>query len=122
MNGFGRSGLNIGMILLLFWRKISDKLEKLKKPSLYLIQPEQLEIMREDYLGHGYINKKVRAIFSYNNKNYNLAVTDLQIQKKYMQKESGYYSLQNSNVLLCISLGEPFMDFCYKLVATIIPL
>ena len=68
----------------------------------------------------GVLQKKVRAIFSYNNVKYSLVVTDPIIENKYNKRGIGKYKLTDENIYFCISLGEPYNGYCYKLVASII--
>jgi len=50
---------------------------------------------------------------------YLLAVTDPPIEDKYSKKEEGEYAVKTA-ACLCISIGESFNRFCYKLVAGMI--
>jgi hypothetical protein len=65
-----------------------------------------------------YHRRKVRAVFSLGQKKYILAVTDPIVETKYLQGADGEYAIGRSR--LCISIGEPFQGYCYKLVAGII--
>lgn len=86
--------------------------------SLFLIEPQEIRISNN----YG----KIRAIFKYNDVEYNLGITDFDIREKYRNKDTGDYSVEASNILLCVSLGEPFKGYtdseecCYKLVASVI--
>ena len=73
---------------------------------------------------------QVRADFHHNENHYNLAVTDLVIEKKYKSMAySDYhkdgqglpreYPATVDGVYLCISLGEKSYGYCYKLVAAV---
>ncbi len=89
--------------------------------SLLLIKPESLKFKCEDYPDKfGNTKRKLRAIFLYNNVEYNLGVTDPLIESEYRDKDIGIYASNSKNAYLCISLGESFKDYCYKLVAGII--
>ncbi|CCK76668.1 conserved hypothetical protein [Oleispira antarctica RB-8] len=73
--------------------------------SLYLVQVKNLNlIINED--------GKKRAIFDYNNEQYNLPVTDPQFNKILEQRPE-------LASILCISLACEFHNKCYKVVATI---
>lgn len=89
--------------------------------SLLLIQPESIKL-QVAVEGREFQNprRKVRAIFKFNGIKYILAVTDSDIEGKYLQKDDGDYVLNPADIFLCISLGAPYMGFCYKLVASII--
>lgn len=75
------------------------------KESLYLVAVDNLTLYKNKY-------DKRRASFSYNGTNYDLAVTDPNFDK----------IIQNNNTVkgvLCVSLGEEYQGYCYKIVATI---
>ncbi len=80
--------------------------------SLLLIKVKELTILVDRELNR----LKTRAIFYYNNQQYKLVITDPKIESSYRFKDGH----KKHNVYLCISLGEPFENFCYKLVAAII--
>ncbi len=73
--------------------------------SLYLVQVQNLKLFKNQY-------GKRRALFSYKEFAYDLAVTDPNFDQ---------IVDNNTNVqgILCISLGEEFEGNCYKIVATI---
>jgi len=79
--------------------------------SLLLIQPSSLKILQD---------MKARAVFEYNSVKYDLAITDPVIKDEFDKKDKGEYNINVRDVYLCVSLGEPFHGFCYKLVAGII--
>jgi ATP-dependent DNA helicase DinG len=85
--------------------------------SLLLIQPEKISI-NVDLEGNS--KKKIRAKFLFNSIHYSFIVTDQVIKNEYINKDAGEYDLNMENVSLCISIGEPWKDFCYKLVAGVI--
>jgi len=94
--------------------------------SLCVIQPDRfcLEIYYEQSCFSGSIQKKRRAKFLYNGVNYNLALTDPQMETKYGMNmsfnEDSSREVHIENPLLCISLGTEFHGYHYKLVATVI--
>ena len=55
---------------------------------------------------------------SYGHNVYILWVTDPRVERRYLARQDGFYKLSES--YLTISLGEPFNEYCYKLVAAII--
>lgn len=73
--------------------------------SLYLVQVAGLRL----YCG---ADGRRRAAFLYNGIGYDLAATDPKFDK--IVRES-----QEVRGILCISLGEEYQGYCYKLVATI---
>lgn len=62
--------------------------------------------------------RRVQAQFQFSGKEYALWVTDPIIERTYLSRKDGDYSLGEN--YLTISLGEPFNDHCYKLVAAVI--
>lgn len=88
--------------------------------SLRLIKPENLKIRlaieKSEFRQQN--RKKVRAIFDYQGVNYCLSVTDPIIERFYQDKETGIYYLPTS--YLCISVGETYQNYRYKLVASLI--
>jgi hypothetical protein len=99
--------------------KIPEKVAEDLPSSLLLIEPEQLEIrvaMEGGFFKPAH--KKVRAHFRLNGDDYVLAVTDLPVEDDYVKKDEGHYPIAVAR--LCISIGEPYHGFCYKLVAAMI--
>src|SRR6266851_492506 len=64
--------------------------------------------------------RKVRGEFSLNGVRYRLAVTDPIVESKYLAGNDGTYDV--GNAILCISLGEPYKGYAYKLIAGVIVL
>ncbi|MXZ20467.1 MAG: hypothetical protein F4Y84_07665 [Caldilineaceae bacterium SB0665_bin_25] len=86
--------------------------------SLVLIEPQQLTIgVVRSYRGQ----KQIRAQFWVAGEIYNFSVTDPAIELQYQPLGEGYY-IYEQRAVACISIGEPFNEYCYKLVASIIPL
>jgi hypothetical protein len=73
--------------------------------SLYLVHVDNLNLYNTD-------DARRRASFAYNGINYNLAVTDPKFDEIVREQ-------REITSILCISLGEAYQGFCYKLVATI---
>jgi hypothetical protein len=46
--------------------------------------------------------------------------TFLLIGARYMRMDMGEYPVEATRAYLTVSIGEPFEDFCYKLVADVI--
>ena len=84
--------------------------------SLYLIMPENLSIIVTENMDG---KKRLKAKFIYNQQTYILAITDPQIWVIYGRNPIGQYEVESVNGL-CLSLGEPYKGFCYKLVAAIL--
>ena len=62
--------------------------------------------------------RQVRGRFSFGGVDYTLGVTDPRYKQTYLARPDGDYEIGDS--FLTISLGEPYKDFCYKLIAAII--
>lgn len=62
--------------------------------------------------------RRIQARFSFDGNEYALWVTDPIVEREYLAREDGDYSLGESH--LTISLGEAFEGYCYKLVAAVI--
>jgi hypothetical protein len=86
--------------------------------SLRLVAPNNLVIRVAAELNN---KRKVRAAFSLGSCTYVLAVTDTKVETRYLAMSNGEYRYPCPAVM-CISLGEPFNGFRYKLVASIIDL
>ena len=89
--------------------------------SLFLIRPDALKIhVNTEGAEFGHPRRKVRASFTFNNAHYKLSVTDPRIERQYLQGENGTYPIDNA--ILCISLGELWKSYTYKLIAAVITL
>lgn len=101
--------------------RIPEKTANTLKSSLVLVQPEQISILVDTEGGEfGNARRKVRAKFILNTKEYKLAITDPHIERTFLKKQDGQYPMVAQNVYMCISIGEPYNGFCYKLVASVI--
>lgn len=80
--------------------------------SLVLVKPEQVMIIVPPD------KQSVRVRFTLNNVSYNLGLTDAAMEQKYRNGKSGTFPVEGA--LLCISLGEPFKGYVYKLAAALI--
>lgn len=76
--------------------------------SLYLVEVDKLELLKVQ-------NDKRRGKFFYGGIDYNLAVTGREFDD-YFETNSTLLR----NVIICVSLGENYEGYCYKLVASII--
>ncbi len=89
--------------------------------SLVLVQPERLSIsVSTEGPEPGRAKRKVRAFFTLNGHQYRLTITDPKFEREHLKKSNGIYSVQHENVYMCVSIGEPYEGYCYKLVAAII--
>lgn len=73
--------------------------------SLYLVQVQNISLYYDE-------ERKRRASFSYNGIAYDLPVTDPEFYKIVSDKK-------DIKGILCISLGEEYHGYCYKIVAAI---
>jgi hypothetical protein len=104
------NGLN-DTIPLTVAKKLKDSLRlvRVNKLTLSVFKPGE---------AFGDPKRRVQARFRHADADYRLWVTDPIYEKKYLAKEDGEHRLGDS--YLTISLGEPYKDACYKLVAAII--
>ena len=62
--------------------------------------------------------RRVQGRFRHHGTEYRLWITDPLYEREYLAKQDGNYEIGES--LLTVSLGEPFNDACYKLIAAIV--
>lgn len=98
--------------------KINEVVANQQQFSLMLIRPENAIICVEDehqYMG-GY-KRAVRAQFDYSGHHYIIKVTDPVALDRYKPLDEGDYPLDDA--LFCLSLGETYQGYAFKLVAAI---
>lgn len=105
------------------WNGVNDKipLELMKSVSgsLRLIHVEGIKLkVFSPGEAFGNSKRRVRGRFSHARKYYALWVTDPRYEREYLAKPDGDYEI--GKCYLTISLGEPYKDACYKLIAAII--
>jgi hypothetical protein len=83
--------------------------------SLVLVKPEGLKLITS--LEHG--KRKVTAVFRFNSAEYRLRVTDIKMLSAFSNKDLGEYPIRGE-IFLCISHGEIYKGYCYKLVVSIL--
>jgi hypothetical protein len=89
--------------------------------SLYFIQlVELLILVCTEGIEFRNEKRKVRAKFHFHNIQYKLVVTDPLIEETFLKKSDGEYPLCGQDIYACISIGEPYKNYCYKLIASII--
>ena len=87
--------------------------------SLYLIRVPCLRLwVGSKAPGHSDSKRIVRGEFNYRGAVYRLAVTDPVIEIKYLSGEDGQYEIPQA--VLCVSLGDPFQGYYYKLIASVL--
>lgn len=85
--------------------------------SLRLIRPIGLTFLAAMEFGR----RKLRARFYYRGTLYRLCVTDLMAASRWSGRLAAGHN-GAVEALLCISLGQPMSDYCYKLIAGVIEL
>lgn len=87
--------------------------------SLTLIHVRRLDLhVFKPGEAFGNPKRRVQGQFEFAGNRYSLWVTDPNIEREYLARQDGHYSLGES--YLTISLGEPFEGNCYKLIAAVI--
>lgn len=99
--------------------RVPEALTGVITSSLVLIQPQDL-VVWVGAPGAAFNNpkRKVRAKFRYGGLQYNVVITDPVIEREYLGRNNGEYPI--AAAYLCVSLGELYEGFAYKLVAAII--
>lgn len=101
-------------------------LRKHRLPSLYLIQASDLRIAITEFVDDsGQTKKKRRARFCHEGVNYDLALTDPEMQRQYFpdfpRTDAGTIADgPDPDSILCVSLAPEFRGHHYKLVAGVI--
>lgn len=88
--------------------------------SLRLIAVNDLQIhvgMEGAEFGNG--KRKVRGRFTLNGTQYLLSVTDPVVERQYLGGQDGTFDLGAAT--LCVSLGEAWQGYAYKLIAAVLP-
>jgi hypothetical protein len=87
--------------------------------SLRLIRVDRLALsVFKPGEAFGNLKRRVQGRFQHGGTDYALWVTDPIYERRHLAKPNGDYKIGDS--FLTISLGEPYNDFCYKLIAAII--
>ena len=87
--------------------------------SLRLIEVDELELgVFAPGEAFGNRKRRVQGRFGHAGRQYALWVTDPVCERRYLAKLDGDYRL--GRCFLTISLGEPFQEHCYKLIAAVI--
>ena len=85
--------------------------------SLYLIRVNSLDLIVGAKSAQ-FPKRIVRGEFTYGLWPYRLAVTDPHVEAAYLAGPDGRYTLRSP--VLCVSLGDPFQGYFYKLIAAVL--
>lgn len=87
--------------------------------SLYLVAVERLRLLVGRKAPEYPDSKRaVRGEFMYHGATYRMDITDPVIERNYLIKADGQYDIQRP--ALCISLGDPYQGYFYKLIAAVL--
>ncbi|MGH8533158.1 MAG: dual OB domain-containing protein [Gammaproteobacteria bacterium] len=87
--------------------------------SLYLISVERLGLLVGRKAPEYPDSKRaVRGEFSYRGTPYRMDVTDPVVERNYLNQVDGQYDILRP--VLCISLGDPYQGYFYKLIAAVL--
>jgi hypothetical protein len=99
--------------------KVDEQLLSRLDRSLYLVRPDCLTLSVAAEGGQfGPPRRRVRARFDLARHSYVVAVTDPLIERDYLARPDARYPLEDA--IICMSLGEAFHGFAYKLAASVI--
>lgn len=95
-----------------------DSLSGLSR-SLYLVRPDELTLVVALEGGDfGPVRRRVRVRFDLSGQRYCVVVTDPWMERQCLAGNDGETEIDDA--LLCVSLGESFYGFAYKLAAAVI--
>lgn len=103
--------------------RVPEQLVSSLSRSLFLVRPESLTISVSTEGGgdYGPSRRRLRARLKLAGLPYRLAVTDPWLEGQLLSKdENEGLELDYTGAILCVSLGELFNGFAYKLVAAVI--
>jgi len=87
--------------------------------SLYLVRPDKLTlVVAAEGGGFGPARRRVRARFDLSGQRYCVVVTDPWMERQCLAGNDGETEIDDA--VLCMSLGESFHGFAYKLAAAVI--
>lgn len=87
--------------------------------SLFLVRPQELKIIvASEESEFGGLRRRVRARFKLNGNWYLFPVTDPVIERMFLRGKDGESTLPEA--VLCVSLGEVYHGYAYKLAASVI--
>lgn len=87
--------------------------------SLYLVSAERLRLLVGRKAPEYPDSKRaVRGEFVYRGATYRMDVTDPVVERNFLARDDGQYDI--SSPVLCISLGDPYQGYFYKLIAAVL--
>ncbi len=99
--------------------RVEVSLAEKSRSSLKLIEVDNFQISVDiEGAAFGNAKRKVRGMFSLNGVQYSLAITDPAVERVYLASNNDAYNV--GKAILCISLGEPYQGYAYKLIASVI--
>ena len=99
--------------------RVSEQAAAPAQGSLRLVEVQDF-VVNVVVEGEEFGNRKrrVRGQFSRNGVHHHLSITDPVMERRYFAGQNG--SFQVGHAILCISLGEPYQGYAYKLIAGVI--
>lgn len=87
--------------------------------SLYLVSVESLRLLVGRKAPEYPDSKRaVRGEFIYGGISYRMDITDPVVERNYLNQADGQYDIRHP--VLCISLGDPYQGYFYKLIAAVL--
>ena len=84
--------------------------------SLRLVEVKDLKtVIAVEGAEFGNAKRKVRGRFTLNGAQYLLSITDPVVERQYLAGGNGEFNV--GPAILCVSLGEPYQGYAYKLIA-----
>lgn len=85
--------------------------------SLYFIKIDSAILIKKEQGYDGESKKRMRMIFKYNDNEYSLVVTCLELSERYWSGLNVDETVEIGPSYITVSLAKPFYGFCYKVVA-----
>lgn len=86
--------------------------------SLYLVSADCLRLLVGRKAQYPDSKRAVCGEFVYREKTYRMDVTDPVVERDFLARDDGQYDI--SNPVLCVSLGDLYQGFFYKLIAAVL--
>jgi hypothetical protein len=85
--------------------------------SLYLIEVDRLSLSVGCKASDTRPKRTVQGMFFYHGSTYRMDITDPVVEREYLARGDGQYDINDP--VLCVSLGDPFEEYYYKLIAAV---